>query len=217
MLPADDDVRIFRKRGNHRRRAGRHKITAGALAGILDCIPTPTFLLAPDGRIIHLNSAGTRLLRGGGALRKVQSRLVARRSKEAKALAGLFDRVAGTQCAELFRLLSRDGTVRLLITVRPVPATTWVAACVADLQADRSGIATWLQQAFDLSPQNAELAEGLMCGLSLSEFSADKHITLGATRTRLKKLFARTGKGSQTALISALLRAAAIAPHGRTE
>jgi hypothetical protein len=193
------------------------EMTAGALAVMLDCLPTPAFLLASDGRIIHLNRAGTRMLRGGGALRQVQSRLVARRSKEAKALAGLFDRVAESQCAELFRLLSRDGTVRLLITVRPVPATTWVAACVADLQADRSGIATWLQQAFDLSPQNAELAESLMFGLSLSEFSADKHITLGATRTRLKKLFARTGKSSQAALVSVLLRAAAIAPHGLEE
>jgi hypothetical protein len=70
----------------------------------------------------------------------VQSRLVARRSKEAKGL------------------LRRDGTVRLLITVRPVPATPRVAAGVADLQADRSDIATWPQQAFDLSRQNSELA-----------------------------------------------------------
>jgi PAS domain-containing protein len=187
-------------------------ITAGALAVVLDCISTPTFVLRPDGGIVHLNRAGSKMLRSGGALRKTQSRLVARRSKEAKALAGTIARVAESQCPELFRLLSRDGTVRLLMTVNPLPADTLVAAYVADLQSDRYGIARWLQHAFDLSPQNAELAESLMFGLSLAEFAVEKNITLGATRTRLKKLFARTGKSSQTALVSTLLRAAAVAP-----
>jgi hypothetical protein len=69
----------------------------------------------------------------------------------------------------------------------------------------------WFKQAFQLSQQNAELAAGLMSGLSLSEFSTRKAITLGATRTRLKKLFVQTGTGSQAALLSALMRAAAIA------
>jgi DNA-binding CsgD family transcriptional regulator len=64
---------------------------------------------------------------------------------------------------------------------------------------------------FQLSPQNADLAAGLLSGLNLSEFSEQNGITLGATQTRLKKLFARTGTKSQAALVSALLRAASIA------
>jgi DNA-binding CsgD family transcriptional regulator len=187
-------------------------ITVGVLVAVLDYISTPTFVLRPDGHIVHLNGAGTKLLRRGGALRKVHSRLVARRSKEAEALAGVIIRVAESQCPEMFRLLSRDGTLRLLMTVSPIPTYTLVTISVADLQADGSGVANWLQQAFDLSPQNAELAESLMFGLSLAEFCVDRSITLGAVRTRLKKLFARTGKSSQAALVSALLRAAVVAP-----
>jgi DNA-binding CsgD family transcriptional regulator len=190
------------------------RITVGVLAAVLDSISTPTFVLRPDGHIVHLNGAGTQLLRRGGALRKVHSRLIARRSKEAEALAAVIIRVAESQCPEMFRLLSRDGTLRLLVTVNPIPADTLVAVSVADLQADGSGVADWLQQAFDLSPQNAELAESLMLGLSLIEFSINRSITLGAVRTRLKKLFARTGKSSQAALVSALLRAAVVAPPG---
>jgi DNA-binding CsgD family transcriptional regulator len=187
-------------------------ITANALAAVINFISTPTFVLRQDGNIVYLNPAASKILRSGGALRKVQSRLVARRSNEAKALAGMIARVVETQCPELLRLLSRDGTVRLLMTVNPIPADRLVAAYVADLQAERSGIARWLQRAFDLSPQNAELAESLMFGLSLAESAIERNITLGATRTRLKKLFSRTGKSSQTTLVSTLLRAATVAP-----
>ena len=132
------------------------------------------------------------------------------RSTESELLA----RVAESQRPELLRLLRRNGSVSLLITVTPVPGDRLVTVCVADLQPDPPRLASWIQQAFDLSPQNAELAESLMFGVSLIEFSTDNNVTLGATRTRLKKLFAKTGKRSQSALVSALLRAAIIAPHG---
>jgi hypothetical protein len=52
-----------------------------------------------------------------------------------------------------------------------------------------------------------------MFGVSLAEFANSKNVTLGAARTRLKKLFAQTGKRSQATLVSELLLAAIIAPH----
>ncbi|WP_428485592.1 helix-turn-helix transcriptional regulator [Rhodopila sp.] len=188
-------------------------VNAGALAAALDCVFTPTFLLHSDGRIAHVNIAGNELLRNGLALRKNNFRLVARRSSEAKLLAVAVLRVADSQQPELFRLLSRDGSLRLLMTITPVPGDTLVAACVADLQADASRTSRWIQEAFHLSRENAELAEGLISGLSLAEFSVEKEVTLGAVRTRLKKLFAQTGKRSQATLVAALLRASMIAPR----
>jgi hypothetical protein len=184
---------------------------AGALAAALNCVATATFLVRADGYLVHGNHAGHRLLRGGGALRQVHARLVARRVEEAKALAAVLVRVAASRRAELLRLVNRNGTARLLITVSPVPEDDMVTVCVADLQPTYADLTRWLGQAFQLSPQNAELAAGLLSGLSLSEFSAQKAVTLGATRTRLKKLFAGTGTQSQAALVAALLCAAAIA------
>lgn len=188
-------------------------ITA-ALMVALDCVCTPTFLLCADGQIVHANIAGSELLRNNPTLRKVNSRLVCRRSNEAKNLAAVVARVAEGQQPELLRMLSRNGSVSLLMTLTPVPGDKLVTACIADLQAKKPHLAGWIQQAFDLSWQNAELAESLMFGASLAEFAGSKNITLGAARTRLKKLFAQTAKRSQAALVSELLRAAIIAPHG---
>jgi hypothetical protein len=52
-----------------------------------------------------------------------------------------------------------------------------------------------------------------MFGVNLIEFSIDNNVTLSATRTRLKKLFAQTDERSQSALVSASLRTAIIAPN----
>jgi DNA-binding CsgD family transcriptional regulator len=187
-------------------------VSAEALAAALECASTPIFLLRPDGRIVHANTAANILLRGRRALRKVESRLVARRVNEAKILAALLTRVAETRQRGLLRLLSRGAHVSLLMTVAPVPGEALLTACVVDLHADQPVLRQWIGEAFDLSPQNAELAEGLMFGASLAEFASTSGVTLGAVRTRLKKLFAQTGKKSQAALVSALLRAATISP-----
>jgi hypothetical protein len=186
-------------------------LSVGALAAALDCVTTATFLVRADGQLVHGNRAGHRLLRGGGAVRQVHARVVARRAGETKALAAVLVRVAASQHAELLRLVNRNGTARLLITVSPIRGDGLVTICVAELQATDADLARWFRQAFQLSPQNAELAAGLLSGLSLSEFSAQKAMTLGATRTRLKKLFASTGTQSQAALVAALLRAATVA------
>jgi hypothetical protein len=190
-----------------------------ALAVALNCVSTPTFLVQADGRLVHANLAGERILQGGHALKKSHSScLVARRLNEATALKAVVSRVAGGRQPELLRLLNRNGTSRLLLTVSPVSGHALAVVCVADLQPGDADLTQWFRQAFQLSVQNAELAAGLISGLSLSEFSAQKAVTLGATRTRLKKLFAHTGTSSQAALVAALLRAAVIAiPPGRGE
>ncbi len=188
------------------------KLPAEALTAALECVPTPVFLLRPNGEIVHVNDAGNEFLRGNQALRRTQSGLVARRSSEAKILTAVMARVGISQRPELVRLLSRNGNVSLLMTVTPVPGHQLMIACAVNLHAEGPRLARWLQAAFAFSPQNADLAEGLMSGLSLLDFASKHNVTLGASRTRLKKLFAQTGTNSQAALVSTLLRAAMIAP-----
>lgn len=186
---------------------------AGALepAAVLNCIPTPIFLTTPGGLIVHLNTAGSELLDANRALRHSKSRLVARRLSETKALAGVMARVAESQHPEMLCLLGRDGSVSLVLTITPVPQKNLLAVCIADLQPLGPSLTSFLKNAFGLSPQSAQLAESLMYGMSLAEFSSKTGVTLGAARTRLKKLFARTGNKSQSALVSMLWRAATIA------
>lgn len=184
--------------------------SAAALAVALDCVPVPTFILATDGAIFHVNQAGNALMRHGGALRRTQSRLAARRSDDDKALMASLARVAATQRTELLRLSSRTGSLTLLIAVGPVPGHSLVTVCVADLHTQVQRSIGWTREAFGFSSQNAQLAEALLSGLSLAEFSSTTGVTLGAARTRLKKLFIETGTQSQASLVSVLSRAAAL-------
>ena len=186
-------------------------LSVATLTAALDGVSTATFLLQAHGRLVYGNHAGFRMLLSGGALRQKHARLIARRAKENEALAAVILRVAESRQSELLRLLGRNAITRMLITVRSVADDGLVMVCVVDLQPTDADLAGWFQQAFQLSPQNADLAAGLLSGLSLPEFSKQNGLTLGATRTRLKKLFAGTGTKSQAALVSALLRAAAIA------
>lgn len=187
-------------------------VTASALRLALDCVATPTFLLAADSAIVHANAAGALLLSSSKALRRTRSHLLPRRAAEARMMSATMARVIGEANPALLRLLGRNGDVSVLVTLTPVPAHALVVACIVDLHGKIPPIAPWLETAFEISIQNAELAEGLMSGLTLNEFSEETGVTMGALRTRLKKLFGRTGKRSQAALVSALLRAAAIAP-----
>lgn len=185
-------------------------VSAMAPTAVLNCVATPIFLTSPDGLIVHLNIAGSELLSGNRALRNIKSRLVARRSSEAKLLAGLLLRVAESHDPEMLCLSSRDGSVSLVLTVTPVPGRDLLAVAIADLQPLGPSLTSFLRRAFGLSSQSAQLAESLMYGLSLAEFSVKTGVTLGAARTRLKNLFARTGNKSQAALVSMLWRAATI-------
>src|ERR1700712_4816861 len=121
------------------------RISAKAMMAALDCVCTPTFLLCADGHIVHANIAGNELLRSNPTLRKIHSRLVGRRSNEAKVLAAVVARVAEGQRPELLRLLSRNGSVSLPMTVTPVPGDRLVTACIADLKANRPHLANWIQ------------------------------------------------------------------------
>jgi DNA-binding CsgD family transcriptional regulator len=190
---------------------------AEAVRNALDCISTPTFVLQLDGMIVHANMAGLLLLRAGGTLREGNSRLMTRSAAENKVLAAAVARVAEKQRHEMLRLLDHSNDVATLIAIGPVAGHPLITVCVADLRAPGEQPAGWTRKAFGLSPQNAQLAESLISGISLREFSLSTGVTLGAARTRLKKLFVQTGTRSQASLVSVLSRAAALAPFPSTQ
>ena len=184
-----------------------------ALAVALDCVSTSIFLAHTDGCIVHCNIAGSRMLNHGGALKQLfHSRLTACRSSEARDLNAVLSRVFERQQPELLRFSSRNGPLRLLIKVNPVPGDALVAVCVVDLQATEEDLTPLDQGDAQLSPQKWGIRRGpdkrpQPVGVLRSE-SRDP----GVTRTRLKKLFAQTGRSSQAALVSVPLRATTIAP-----
>jgi len=140
----------------------------------MDCVSTTTFLVQADGRLVYGNRAAFRMLHSGGVLRQQHGRLVTRRAKENEALAAVMLRVAESHQSELLPLLGRNAIARMLITVSPVPEDGLLVVCVVDLQPTDADLAGWFQQAFQLSPQNAELAAGLLSGLSLPELEVTR-------------------------------------------
>ena len=184
-------------------------LSAIASTAVLNCVSTPLLLLRSDGLIVYVNIAGNQLLRGNADLRKSQSRLVGRRSDDIELLAAAITRVANSLHPETLCLAGEHDRVSLVLTVAPVRGTPLLAVCIIDLQPSRSSLTSSLRTAFGLSPQSAELAENLMHGLSLAEFSAKTGVTLATVRTRLKALFKRTGSKSQAALVATLWRAVA--------
>jgi len=191
-------------------------LDVGALSAItpmalLDCMSTPVFLLRSDGFIVHSNAAGSDLLRNNRVIRAAGPLLIVYRPSDTKALTGIMATVAKQESAQSLALTSDDGTSTLLLTIAPVPGNDLLVVFAVSLQPSGPNFQDFLKAAFGLSPQSTQLAESLMYGLSLAEFSSKTGVTLGATRTRLKKLFARTGTRSQAMLVSVLWRAATIA------
>jgi DNA-binding CsgD family transcriptional regulator len=185
---------------------------ADALVAILNQFRTPLILLRRDKEVVHLNTTARELLRVEGALRIAGSRLVTRRAEEEACFSALVAAADAHARPAIMALRSRSGDPVMLLAVTPVSTGALVMLRIASLREQATNERDWIQQAFGLSSQGAELAEALMEGLSLAEFCDKRGVTLGAARTRLKKLFGRTGSRSQASLAALLLRAAAIAP-----
>lgn len=198
--------------------------TAGLAA--LDGLPIPVILVLPTGRVVHMNAAASTLVRSNRALRITGETLVTQRSADAIRLSDAIARVAARGRIEYVQLLTRVGEPGLILSLKPAFAAqprdvsapsgrgmadpTLVMVFAADLRLPDWLPAGWTRTAFGFTPQSAELAESLASGNTINGFCEETGVTLGAARTRLKKLLASTGAHTQAALVVLLLRAAMV-------
>lgn len=225
------EVRLFERLGADFSRAlrlherfGEMQLRRDLLAQAIDRLNEGLLILAADGRLVHGNEVGLKLLahRDGliyrqGTVRAAQphdqaafSRLLAAGS-ESPTYSGLSDVL-------VLRRTGGRSPLRIHATGLNLPVSSAHATqrCVllALGEPDASEAPTrheTLRHAFGLTPAEARLSERLLDGLTLREAAQQLDLTYGTARTRLKVVFSKTGAHRQVDLL-ACLRLALNAP-----
>ncbi len=187
---------------------GPRAVTRDMVLAAFDCGTTPMFMLRPGREIVHANRAAQALLAAGRAFSQVAGILHVQRQSDRDEISAALASVRDRGKRVVVRLTNRQGDVNHVITVTPLPGTTALLVAIAELRAPLLLAATWSREALSLPLHYAELAEGLAAGENLTEFADRTGLTIGGTRTRLKKLLKRLGVRSQSDLIAMLLRSA---------
>jgi DNA-binding CsgD family transcriptional regulator len=180
------------------------------------------FLLDASARFHHMNAAAAALVaRPGQPFRMSQGRL---RTSDARASADLTRSIA--QAADIARgRASEPVTIRrfhldgadfavMAAPLRPTDhglagADPLVAVFVSDPAHTPLLDTAILRQQFNLSGGEARLAASLAAGASLAEIAETRGVSVETLRTLLKRVFAKTGTGSQGQMIGLLERSLA--------
>lgn len=200
---------------------GRERSRADSAERALDAMAVACLLLDRQGRMVHANRTGERLLRVGCGLEFRDGRVV---SDDSRLMAMIAELTAQAEDAPPGhgRLASRSvllpagggGTANLLLVGMPIAqeASTiggeWPAARVAlyvgDL--DDTGVLRpeVLCAIYDLTPTEARLAVAVARGRELASLSEDWDVSSETLRTHLKAVFVKTGVHRQVELVRLL-------------
>lgn len=201
----------------------------------LDSLCLAACLLDREGRLLHANARGERLLRNEHGLRLREGRVVASCSDQAHAFADLLAHGQrgsdgrGVPSAETLLLSERASSpANLLAIVVPLRrsestvAQSWPGASVAlyigDLEDTGLLHPDVLCAVYGLTPAEARLAVALGRGRDLPELADDWLVSVETLRTQLKGVFAKSGTRRQTDLVRLLAGAPwKLADHARSE
>ena len=185
-------------------------IAPGVWRVALDGLAVPVLLLGRDGEIVYCNQFGDAFLRAAKVFRRLNGRLSVRRKHDDEAVMSALDRVHRTRVHELLRLRLRTGEVSCLLHLDPAPDSELVVATIAELRLAPDRAPGWSGLLLGLRNADIRLSESIANGQTLQEAADQDSTPIGTLRTRLKKLFIRTGTDSQTRLAAMLLRSAVL-------
>jgi DNA-binding CsgD family transcriptional regulator/GAF domain-containing protein len=204
------------------RQIQRAEAIADGLRLTLDHFPIAVFLLDASARFHHMNAAaGALLARPGQPFQITQGRL---RTSDARASADLTRSIAqaagiaggrGSEPATIrrFHLAGSDFAV-MAAPLRPTDHTLagtnpLVALFVSDPANAPLLDTEILRQEFNLSAAEARLAASLAAGAALAEIAETRGVSVETVRSLLKRIFAKTGTGTQRQVIGLLERSLA--------
>lgn len=185
-------------------------VLGSAALATLDGSMTATLLMQPDGTIVHANRAARAVIAAERPFLIKAGRLELRRKADQASLSQALQAAGQAGAPAVLPLRSRQGDLTHLIGIRPLPPTGLLAMKLAGLRTAPPLPADWVHDTLALPANYAALADGLAAGENLAEFSERTGLTVGGTRTRLKKLLRQTNTRSQSDLVALLLRAATI-------
>lgn len=181
-----------------------------------DRLAQGVILVSETGRVAYANASGERILRSKCGLS------IGRGGKLTSAglslRAAIRSAIAPDGAVDCFPtgLLSIDGpNGKLPLSLLIVPfrdaagrafgSERYAAIFVSDPNAEFSSIGDSLVQAYDLTGAEANVAQRLAEGLSMTEIGDDLSITQNTVKTHLKHIFTKTGTHRQSSLIKLLL------------
>lgn len=177
-------------------------------------------LINDRGRVLYANSEAERLLRTGRIACRKGGRLTARRPSAHCQLTSFLDGLALLREPTAVQLLDYDGAALKLIG-SPLPARRQDFACLRPIarsvvfifdEASRSPPPMRLiAQLYRLTPAERRLAEALLSGESLTDYSERMGLTRNTLKTQLRSLFAKTDTARQSDLVRRLTKLAAVA------
>ncbi|HEX2545432.1 MAG TPA: hypothetical protein VHL79_11165 [Ramlibacter sp.] len=226
----DDAMQVLRVLMPHLRTAvaihrRMHQVQgiAHVALGALDRLNFGVVLLGPTGEVRHVNalakglSARTQAFSIGQA-GHVQALVPGQthQLRDAARAVALARTQLGAAGGKAIRLKGRDGC-ELHAHVVPMPPSAHrfgsaVAAMmfVSDPAALVPSLGRKLQEFYQLSPSEALLAEALVAGKSLKEFSEERGTTMNTVKTQLKSVAAKVGAKRQVDIVRCILTGPAV-------
>jgi DNA-binding CsgD family transcriptional regulator/PAS domain-containing protein len=189
-----------------------------ALGRVLDASPHGLFVLADDGRVLHVNRAGEALAAEPGGLCVTAGRLGAANASDGRRLQGLIA-VAGSPDSERrtggsMALATPTRRLPLSLTIAPIRSERFapfrsghtILVCVTDLEAGVSLPEQRLRDLFSLTPAETRVAVALFEGSNPREAAAAFDISPNTVRVHLARIFDKTGTRRQSELVSLMTR-----------
>lgn len=220
-----EDIRLVSALMPHMQRAmrvsmhlGDIRLRQGGLAAALDRLPTAVFLIAADGRVLHMNHAAETLVATGSGLAIDADGIVAPLPAETAALRRLISLAAQTSAgigsdAGGTLAVSRSGGRRPLdVLVSPIrfedvwPLLDKATALVyvSDPEALSSAVGIELHRQFGLTAAETRVAMLIGRGKTVQQIATSLHLSPHTVRTQLKAVLAKTGCMRQVELIRLL-------------
>ena len=216
----DDDVQAAALLVPHLQRAasiGRvleaHAARALDLATALDCLTTPVFLLAADGRVLHRNTSAAALLELGTPLRLRAEKLGSPIPRVQEALeSGLRGCASAVPDARRpFGIPARgdDGMVHALhllpvstgTSARRIDVQATAALFVSSPTASRGRSADLVKALYALTPAETRVFELISAGRTLQESAIALGISASTLKTHLLRIFTKVGVRRQADLV----------------
>lgn len=175
---------------------------------------TATFVLTSKGGIEHLNTAAEFLIGSNDGLTVSDDRLAACGTQANASLGRLLQEVSSpsfsvsdSQPSHFLSLERPSGKRPLQLIATPLPEThrqrsyADLLLLVTDPDKPPSFPDDALRALYDLTPAEAEVANGLLMGYSLEEIACLRRVSNGTVRQQVKGMLSKTGTSRQSDMV----------------
>jgi DNA-binding CsgD family transcriptional regulator len=190
-------------------------------------LPFGIMVVDAQRKVLAANRVAKNILQAGDALVERQSVLRAYQREDNERLAQVLAEAAAVRsnsawsgCIRLSRRSGKSAYTAIVsplfdaVDVRSTVGNRAVLITITDPDREHSsGLIKALQQAFGLTPAEAQTASLVGSGLSPQDAADQCGLSVGTIRSELKSIFAKVGISRQSELASAVAHLALLVPH----